>query len=132
MTYQLAFKNECKLFADDISLFSIARNVNMSVCDINIDPKLISDWAIQWKMSFNPDPNKQAEDIIFSRKNMKSSHPRVYFNNIPVSSTSVLKNLGMLLNDKLIYKHHLKFVSNKVKKTIDLLCKFQPSLTYSI
>ena len=56
---------------------------------------------------------------------MKPSHPNVYFNNIPVSSTSVHKHLGMLLDGKLSYEHHLKFVLNKVKKIIDLLRKFQ-------
>ena len=76
-------------------------------------------------MSFNPDPSKQAQEIIFSRKKMKSSHPSVYFNNIPVSSTSVHKHTGMLLDDKLRYGHHLKFALNKVKKTIGLLSKFQ-------
>ena len=59
---------------------------------------------------------------------MKSSHPSVYFNNIPVSSTSVHKHLGMLLDDKLSYKHHLLFVLSKVKKAIGLLCKFQQIL----
>ena len=59
---------------------------------------------------------------------MKLSHPSVYFNNIPVSSTSVHKHLGMLLDDKLSYEHHLKFVLNKVKKTIGLLRKFQQIL----
>ena len=59
---------------------------------------------------------------------MESSHPSVYFNNIPVSSTSVHKHLGMLLDDKLSYEHHLKSVLNKVKKTIGLLRKFQQIL----
>ena len=39
---------------------------------------------------------------------MKSSHPSVYFNNIPVSSTSVHNRLGMLLDDRIGYEHHLK------------------------
>ena len=47
---------------------------------------------------------------------MKSSHPSVHFNNILVSS--VHKHLGMLLSDKLSYRHYLKFVFNKVKKII--------------
>ena len=79
-------------------------------------------------MSFNPDPSKQAQEIIFSRRKVKSSHPSVYFKNISVSSNSVHKHLGMSLDDKLSYKHHLKSVLNKVKKTIDLLCKFQQIL----
>ena len=59
---------------------------------------------------------------------MKSSHPSVYFNNIPVNSTSVHKHLGMLLYDKLSYEHHLKFVLNKIKKTIGLIRKFHQIL----
>ena len=84
--------SECKLFADDISLFSVAHDLNTSASDINNDLKLISDWAFQWKMSFNPDPSKQAQEIIFSRKKMKSSHPSVYFNNIPVNSINTVFN----------------------------------------
>ena len=61
---------------------------------------------------------------------MKSSHPSVYFNSILVSSTSVHKHLGMLLDDKLSYEHHLKSVLNKVKKTIRLLHKFQQILPW--
>ena len=121
-------KSKCKLFADDTSLFSVVHDISTSASDINNDLTLISNWAFQWKMSFNPDPSKQAQEIIFSRKKMKSSHPSVYFNNIPVSSTSVHKHLGMLLDDKLSYEHHLKSVLNKVKKTIGLLHKFQQIL----
>ena len=121
-------KSESKLFTDDSSLFSVGHEVNTSASDINNDLKLINDWAFQWKMSFNPDHSKQGQEVIFSRKKMKSPHPSVYFNNIPVRSASVHKHLGMLLDDKLSYEHHLKFVLNKVKKTIGLLCKFQQIL----
>ena len=121
-------KSKCKLFADDTSLFSVVHDISTSASDINNDLTLISNWAFQWKMSFNPDPSKQAREIIFIRKEMKSSHPSVYVNNIPVSSTSVHKHLGMLLDDKLRYEHHLKSVLNKVKKTMALLRKFQQIL----
>ena len=59
---------------------------------------------------------------------MKSSHPSMYFINIPVSSTLVHKHLGILLDIKLNYEHHLKSVLNKVKKTISLPRKFQQVL----
>ena len=105
-------KSRCKsfAFADDTSLFSVAHDVNTSASDTNNDLKFITQWAFRWKMSFNPDPSKQAQETIFSRKKMKPSYPSVYFNNIPLSSTSVHKHLGMLLVDKLSYEHHLKFV----------------------
>ena len=108
-------------------LFSVAHDVNTSVSDIKKDLKLVSDWAFQWKISFNPGLIKQAQKIIFSRKKMKSSHASVYFN-IQVSSTLAHKHLGMLLDDKISYKHHLKFVLNNVKKKIGLFRRFQQSL----
>ena len=64
----IGLKSECKLFANDIFLFFVAHDVNTFANDINKDLKPISDWAFQWKMSFNPDPSKQAQAIIFSRK----------------------------------------------------------------
>ena len=57
-----------KLFADDTSLFSIVQNVSTSASHLNNDLSKISNWAFQWKMSFNPDPSKQAQEVIFSRK----------------------------------------------------------------
>ena len=57
-----------KLFADDTSLFSVVRDLNTSANEINDDLKKIEAWAHQWKMSFNPDPSKQAQEVTFSRK----------------------------------------------------------------
>ena len=46
--------------------------------------KEISGWAYKWKMSCSPDLNNQAQEMIFSRKLKKSSHPKMFFNNAPV------------------------------------------------
>ena len=35
-------------------------------------------------MSFNPDLNKQAQEILFSRKLDKASQPKTFFNNAQV------------------------------------------------
>ena len=58
----------CKIFADDTSLFSKVVDINKSVTKLNTDLEKISQWVYQWKMQFNPDPNKQANEIILSRK----------------------------------------------------------------
>ena len=49
-----------KLFADDASLFSVVHDVNAAARELNDDLKKMNKWAFQWKMSFNPDPSKQA------------------------------------------------------------------------
>ena len=50
-----------KLFADDTSLFSVVHNITDSANLLNSDLSKISEWALQRKMSFNPDPTKQAQ-----------------------------------------------------------------------
>ena len=54
----------CKIFADT-SLFSKVLDVNKSVNELNSDLERINQWAYQWKMQFNPDPKKQANEVIF-------------------------------------------------------------------
>ena len=88
-------KSECKLFADDTSLFSVVNDINTSASDLNEDLEKIGNWAFKWKMNFNPDPNKQAQKIIFSRKKTDSLHPVVHFDNRPVKSTQIRKRLGI-------------------------------------
>ena len=81
-----------KLFVDDTSLFSIAQNIKSTANDLNSDLMKISDWAFQWKIKFDPDPKKQPQKVIFSRKINKVDHPLLYFNenftNIINSQTS--------------------------------------------
>ena len=43
--------------------------------ELNNDLYQINNWVYQWKMSFNPDPSKQVQEIIFSRKTEKIYHP---------------------------------------------------------
>ena len=76
-------------------------------------------------MNFNPDPNKQAQAIILSRKKTASLHPVVHFDNRPVKSTQIHKHLGMMLDSTLSYEHHIKYILNKVNKTIHFSRKFQ-------
>ena len=44
------------------------------------DKAKTSEWAFQWKMSFNPDPTKAAQKVIFGRKLKAVPHPSKTFN----------------------------------------------------
>ena len=44
-----------KLFADDTSIFSVVHDISLSSLQLNDDLIKISNWAYQWKMSFNPE-----------------------------------------------------------------------------
>ena len=65
-----------KLFADDTYLFYVVDDNQTSANDLNKDLKIINNWAFRWKMNFNPNPTKQAHEVIFSRKAKKKyNHP---------------------------------------------------------
>ena len=117
-----------KLFADDTSLFSVIHDSVITTLELNSDLSRIKQWAFQWKMSFNPDPNKQAQEEIFSRKLKNFCHPSLRFNNNNVSQASSQKHLGLTLDNRLTFDEHLTNVSNTISKTIGLLRKLQSIL----
>ena len=80
-------------------------------------------------MSFNPDPNKQAQEVIFSRKLNKPNHPSLNFNNTVVIQATTHKRLSMNLDTKLDFQEHLKDKLSKISKTTGLLRKLQKILT---
>ena len=57
-----------KLFADDTSLVSIIHDAKTTKYELNKDLQKIAEWAHQWKMPFNQDLNKQAQQVIFQGK----------------------------------------------------------------
>ena len=118
--------SNAKLFADDTSVFSVVYDVNTSAKELNDWALIIvNDWAFQWKMSFNPDPSKQAQEIIFSRKSKRSTHPPLIFNNNNFSQTYSQKHLGVILDFKLTFEEHLNNVLAKVNKAVSLLRKLR-------
>ena len=90
-------------------------DIHKSASKLNDDLEKISYWAYQWKIQFNPDPNKQATEVIFSRKTSSNnlSHPPIKFNNNDISKYPHQKPLGIALDSKLNFNAH---VDQKIKK----------------
>ena len=120
-------KSNVKLFADDTSIFSIVNNKNDSIKELTHDFSFISKWAFTWKMVFNPDPTKHAQEVI-SRKKDTSAHPNIVFNDIPVERASHHKNLEIYLDQKLNFKMHIETVSCNVNKEISIIKKLSHAL----
>ena len=86
----------------------------------------------QWKISFNPEPSKQAQEVIFTGKLQKKDYPPLYFNDSSVKETFKQKHLGILLDFRLDFQELWKSLLKKMKKeTVALLRKFQNILPRS-
>ena len=66
-----ALKSNVKLFADDTSLFSKVSDPLETANILNKDTDKIWGVAEQWKMVFNLDPTKQAQEVLFSKNNIR-------------------------------------------------------------
>ena len=82
-------------------------------------------------MSFNLDPSKQAQEIIFSRKLKNVSKPPLVFNNTNVSSCKSQNHFDVLLDSKLTPEEHYKTILNKTNRTIGIIHKLQKLTTKS-
>ena len=63
--------------------------------NLTLIKKIISNWTFQWKMLFNPDPNKQAVEILFSKKREKDNYSPLNFSGDNVQRAISQKHLGL-------------------------------------
>ena len=59
--------------------------------------------------------------MIFSRKASRVDHPVVTFNNSPVARTPCQKHLGLYLDERLNFSHHIKEKISKACKGIGVI-----------
>ena len=110
-----------RLFADDSSLFAKVQGTEATHEMLERDLQTITVWAHQWKMQFNPDITKQAIEVIFSHKIKKPVHPPLFLNGIPVARQNSTKHLGIILDEKLNFRKHIKEALTKAKTGLGML-----------
>ena len=93
-------KSTVKLFVDDTSIFHVVKDPNTSAKILNHNLTRISEWAYRWKMSFNPDPSKQAKEVFFCNKAAKKNHPNIIFKGNTVQNSANKKRIGLILDEK--------------------------------
>ena len=104
-------------------VFSVINDPILSANALNNDLSKIQEWAYQWRMSFNPDLSKQAQEVLFSRKRLQINHPDLHFNGSVVQKTTTQKHLGVILDEKLTFKDHLNHIFDKTTNRIGMLRK---------
>ena len=113
----------CKIFADDTSSFSKVNDKNNSNFQLNSDLAKIRKWAFQWKVPFNPDPNKQATEaeVCFSNKRDKGNYPLLHFNSTDFQLADSQKHLGLILGSNLNFNEHVDSKTTKCNEIIGLI-----------
>ena len=79
-----------------------------SQMNLNQDLDKINNWAYQWKISFNPDTSKKAQEVIFTRNVNNVLHLPLTCNNVDIGQIHSQKHLGTFLDLKLSFNEHLE------------------------
>ena len=72
-------------------------------------------------MSSNPDPTKQAAQVVFTRKSKQIDHPKIYSNNTEVKTVNDHKHLGLILDSKLSFISHISEKISKAHKGLRII-----------
>ena len=72
------------------------------------------DLSVENAVQFNRDSDKQANEVIFSRKTSSNnlSHPPIKFNKIDISKSPHQKHLEIVLDSKLSFNAHVEKFKN--------------------
>ena len=79
-------------------------------------------------MQFNPDLNKQVQEVYFSKKSSYENSLPVTFNNAKVVTCSIHKHLGLLLDKRFSFNEHIQSKMNKYYKMIGVIKRLSVNL----
>ena len=114
-----------RLFADDSSLFYAAANIADIAGIINHDLQLLSNWAKQWLVTFNP---LKTEAVLFTL-NKIDILPHLIFDNIAISFVDNHKHLGVTLSSNGQWHTHIENIVNSATKILGIMRKLKYSIS---
>ena len=105
-------------FADDI--FLIAENKNVHILELNINSALkrIFEWGRKVKLTFGPE---KTQIIPFTSK---AKHIKITISNKTIEHVHQIKLLGVIIDSKLKFIQHVKYVTQRALKIFRSICKF--------
>ena len=108
------------LFADDTNHFCTGPNLHDIVCQINQEIKIIYSWVKANKLSLNIDKTKF---MLFTPKRFSRAMDVLLINGKRIMEVSETKFLGVIIDNKLNWKPHIRYVCTKVAKGIGIILK---------
>ena len=110
------------MFADDTNLFFNHKDIKHLFTVVNNELVNIKDWFTANKLSLNVEKTKYS---FFHKPSKKDDIPlclpKLIINNTEIQREESVKFLGVLLDQHLTLKEHIKLTENKIVKNIGIL-----------
>ena len=110
------------LFADDTNAFLTGKNVNNLITTMNEELEKIMVWLYANKLSLNV---KKTHCLVFRSVGMAKP---TFDNSLQISGQCIkedtkTKFLGVFLDNRLTWAHHIQYIKNKIAKGIGVICR---------
>ena len=117
-------------FADDTNLLFSSTTSKKIHKVINNELKLLFDWLCANRLSLNV---AKTEFIIF-RPPRKKLEKRIYLtlNGVKLYESPKIKYLGIILDNRLTWKHHIHELSKKLNRAVGMIYKIRDNCTRSV
>ena len=115
------------MYANDTNLFLTHKDIGYLFDMANLQLERINQWFISKKLSLNTRKTKYS----FFHKPSKSDDiplllPKLNVNNSEIEQSECLKFLGLLLDEKLYWKEHIKYIERKIAKILGCCIRQSP------
>ena len=118
--------SRAKLFADGSNLFIISNNLSQLYDKANSDLSQLAQWVSLNKLHINYD---KTTHMIFSpnkkvlMNESTTSDLKLYLNGNIIDRVTVVKYLGVLIDDKLDWTNHINSIINKLSSITGILAR---------
>ena len=117
------------MFADDTNLFFTHSNMQKLFSTVNKELASISEWFTSNKLSLNVKKRKYSFFHKPSKKDdISLMLPKLNIGNHVTERQEFTKLLGVLLDENLNWKEHIKYTETKIAKNVGLFYKARPFL----
>ena len=110
--------------ADDTNLFFTLKDIRYLFQIVNEELENINQWFASNKLSLNI---KETKYSFFQKPSQKENIslllPKLKINNYEIQRTESIRFFGVLLDENLCWKEHIKYNENKIAKNLGLLYK---------
>ena len=114
------------IFADDTSLFCSNKNLEQLLNNINDELKKLKVWFDYNKLSLNVSKTKF---ILFGKKKV-NIQVKLEIDGVEIEQVKDNKFLGVIIDDQLSWKAHIKHVQNKVSRSTAVINKVKHVLDH--
>jgi len=115
------------LFADDTNLFSSNKCYEVLIRNVNEELEKLSVWFKSNKLSLNA---KKTQYMMFGKRKVPEVKD-IILNNEKLTKVEHTKFLGVYIDNKLNWKHHINVTSSKIARNLGIINKLRYKLSFS-